>query len=784
MLILLALALQEPPLRYAESFENRERLDVVYDHWERVHSPDHPAYNDIAVDRDPAGSIDGLHLLRLSTRGGATAFQMSPRAAWRIDAGRPYRLSVSVRATGAVRNTATASLHWLDRKFNLLREDLSPPLIPGKSWTALTLDAPLSPADALWVRVRLEYAGGDVRGECRFDALALEPVVRLELAASGRRLPVFEPGAPIRFETAAYGLEPGAYTVTLRTEPHASAPAELRPGKPLRVELPPHDPGFYVLTAEVAGPKGVALRREAALVVPNPWRSRPPEARWIGASVNPFSRDLPDAAALAQLAGFDRLRLTFADHAPPGRRAPDLSRLTDTARALAAGGHARLTGVLAKPTPALFPQLEDVDSFSRLGRGAWEKALRAVAGRHADGIGHWELGEGSTALRWSAEDLLRPESFLEGVPATTAVLPPPAGPDAASTAAFLRGLLERAAAEDRPDVLYVPLDHPLVDADGWPRAPLAALRAMNDLLSGARPKRDAPPLLGVRELAFEKDGELLLAFWSEAETEREAHLGDGAIVYPPLGAARPHRPGERLRIGPLPLLVANVDALALETRAGLRLHDPERPDLTDARLPLRIDPATRRLSYRNLSKDEPLADLRIRLVEPLPPGWQIRPAELRAATLAPEQEISQDLLFVLPPGADERPHELQIELAFRRKGVEQTLRLTRTLEVRSAIGIEVSSTPDGATALRVALRFTNRETRPLTFLARVRLPGLPEQELPLGPLEPGAGRDVEWRVRDAHLVDPTRLFADVIAEERGGDRAYARRRVPLRGGSR
>ncbi len=776
MLLILVLALQEPPLRYAESFENRESLDLVYDHWERVHSPEHPAYNEIAVERDPAGSVDGRHLLRLSTRGASTAFQMSPRAAWRIEAGRPYRLSVSVRGTGAVRNTATASLHWLDRKFSFLREDVSTPLAPGKDWAVLSLDVPFPPADALWARVRLSYAGGDVRGDCRFDALSLVPITRLELAPSGRRLPIFEPGAAIRFEAAAYGLDPGTYTATLKTEVHATKPAPLQPGKSLLLELPAHEPGYYTLQAVVEGKSGVVVRREASLVVPNPWRSRSGVTRWIGASVNPFARELPDVAALARLAGFDRLRVTFADRSPAARPSPDPSSL---ARALAVGDPALLTGVLAKPSPDLFPLLEEVDSFSRIDRAAWEPALRTLAARHADGIGHWELGEGATALRIPTEQLLRAGTPLEPVAATSQTLQA-----STSTAAFLRKVLERAAAADRPETLHVPLDVPLVDADGWPLAPLAALRAMNDLLSGARGKPDAPLLLGVQELAFEKDGETLLAFWSDTETVREAHLGDGAIIYPPLGTARPHRPGERLRIGPLPLLVANVDVLALEIQAGLHFYDPRRPDRPDARLSLAADPAPRLLKYRNLSKEETLTDVRIRVVGPFPPGWQLRPADLSAATLAPEEEVAQHVLFILPPGAEEQSRDLGIELSFRRKGVEQNVRVTRTVELRSSIGIEVSAAPDGTTGLRATLRFTNREARPLSFLARVRLPGLAEQELPVGPLEPGASREVDYRIRDAHLVDPTRLFADVIAEERGGERAYARRRVPLRGGSR
>ncbi|HEX7901618.1 MAG TPA: hypothetical protein VF950_27920 [Planctomycetota bacterium] len=771
MLLTLALALAQE--RYDEDFENRQSLDVVYDHWERVRSPEHPAYNTLVVELDPAGARSGRHVLRLVTRGGAVALRMTTRAAWRVDPARPYRLTVHARISGATRNAAAAAVEWLDRRHEILREDVSAPLAAAAEWTPIALDIPAPPPTAVWARVRLQYGGGDVRGECRFDALSLEATTRLEIAPAGRISPIFEPGTPIRFEITVRGLAAGEYRLTTRTraadgaEAHRAGALAIRPDRPCLVEIPPHPPGYYDLIAEIAGPSGPEIRAESPLVVPNGWIFRPRAPRWIGMSINLFSREVPDAAAFALLAGCDRARVTFSDRPPAGRGEPDAARLSDVVRLLAMPDQARVTGVLARPSAALYPD-QDVEAlghlFTPLRRDAWEGPLKALAGRYAGVVDAWEVGE----LRLDADLRPRPEPG----PVTLPVV--------ADSAAFVRTLLERAAAADRPEAPVVALDAPLLDAAGRPRPALVAIRALNDLLSGSKVWRDAPTLLNVRELAFEKEGLTILAFWNPVETEREAHLGDGAIVYPPLGAARPHRPGERLRIGPMPLLVVKRDDVVFETQAGLQFYAPGRPESPDSTLPLRVDPVTRVLRFRNLSPDETLSDVRVRLLEPLPAGWQIRPLEMRAATLPPRAEISQDTLFILPAGAGERSLDLPVELAFRKGGVEQRVRLTRTIEARSAIGIDVVSTPDGAQGRKVSVRFSNKESRPISFLARVRLPGLPERAEPVGPLDVGAVHTLDFTLRDFHLVDPTRRIADVFCEEPGGERARARLTQPLK----
>ena len=46
----------------------------------------HPPYNTIEIVRDPKAARSGDHFLRMRTLGGLTAYRLSPRRAWTVDA--------------------------------------------------------------------------------------------------------------------------------------------------------------------------------------------------------------------------------------------------------------------------------------------------------------------------------------------------------------------------------------------------------------------------------------------------------------------------------------------------------------------------------------------------------------------------------------------------------------------------------------------------------------------------------------------------------------------------
>jgi hypothetical protein len=360
---------------------------------------------------------------------------------------------------------------------------------------------------------------------------------------------------------------------------------------------------------------------------------------------------------------------------------------------------------------------------------------------------------------------------------------PPASEEILALAGLSSSTRERAAANGPLEAVLrarlarpadpVTIDGLFVDPEGRPTAALLALRATNDFLAGATPLPD-PGLFPapVRVAAFRKGPTAALALWSESgETELPVTLNDGARIYPPLGALRPLRPGERLRIGAIPTYLLGIDPLLLDLRLALSSPD----------LPLQLNPSTRVLRLHNPSRSQPLTGVRIQVVD-VPAGWRISPMTMSAPRIAPEGELSESLQFNLPPAESERTQELKFDVTLDRGGKEQTLRVSRVVRLASVLSID-AAVADGPRpgSKKVTVRVTNASDRPMTLSLRARLPHLPEQNELLRDLAPGAtSAPFEYVVKDVALTDPTHLTAEIDVQESLGGRATARKVVPLR----
>src|SRR5262249_48835088 len=139
----------------------------------------------------------------------------------------------------------------------------------------------------------------------------------------------------------------------------------------------------------------------------------------------------------------------------------------------------------------------------------------------------------------------------------------------------------------------VVLDARFVDAEGMPSAGLFALRVAERFLDAAELVPDPGLFPGsVRVAAFRKGGAAAIARWSESgETEISLDLNEGARIQPALSGDRPLRPGERVRVGAMPLFLVNVDPLWIDLR--LQLSSPE--------LPLQLAPARLAVTLKNAS---------------------------------------------------------------------------------------------------------------------------------------------------------------------------------------
>jgi hypothetical protein len=324
-----------------------------------------------------------------------------------------------------------------------------------------------------------------------------------------------------------------------------------------------------------------------------------------------------------------------------------------------------------------------------------------------------------------------------------------------------------------PALLSATLRGPLTDAEGRPTPAWLARRALQDVLEGATPIAD-PGLFpaGVRVAAFRKRESAVLALWTDgAPVEVPVTMNDGAKLYPPLGAIRSLGPGERLVVGSMPVFLVGLDPLLLELKLTLSGGD----------LPLQLSPAARTLRFHNPSRSQALLNVRLR-IDDVPSGWRISPREISAPSVAPDGDLAEDLQFVLPASEVERFQQLRFEVSFVRSGKEHVVRLSRAVRLATAlkIGSDVSDGPRPGSK-KLTVRVTNASDRPMTLTMRARIPQHAEQNELLRDLAPGAtSAPFVYVVRDVSLLDPAHVTAEVDVQEPVGDRAAARRLVPLR----
>jgi hypothetical protein len=312
----------------------------------------------------------------------------------------------------------------------------------------------------------------------------------------------------------------------------------------------------------------------------------------------------------------------------------------------------------------------------------------------------------------------------------------------------------------------------LSDPEGHPTRWWLAQRTMQQALDGAVPAAD-PGLFpsGIHAAAFRKAESASLALWSDTERELALSLNEGAALWPPFGARRPLKPGERIRLGQVPVFIVGIDPLLFDLRLSI----------SGGELPLQRNPSTRTLRLHNPYRTQTLREVRVRLEE-VPAGWRVSPRSFSGAMLGGDGDLGEDVQFELPSTETEREQELRFEVTFVKNGREQVTHLTRIVRLASAIRIETAVT-DGARpeSRRLSIRVANVSERAMTLVLRARLPFLPEQVELVRSLAPGSSSATfDYEVKDVHLIDPAHLQAEIEVQESVGGRASATRKVSIR----
>ncbi len=349
---------------------------------------------------------------------------------------------------------------------------------------------------------------------------------------------------------------------------------------------------------------------------------------------------------------------------------------------------------------------------------------------------------------------------------TLTVLVPPAGEPAGALDEYPRSakpLHDSVDAALRGRILDpekpLTLDRLFIDADGQPTAAYFSLRTIDRALMGARAIPD-PGLFpaNVRVAAFHKGSTVQFALWSESgDTEIPLFLNEEARVQPLRSAARPAVPGERLRIGAMPVWILDVDPILTELRL----------ELSTSTLALQLNPGRLKIQLRNMSRVESASNVVLALDDI--PGWRLSPRQFKAATLAPGAAMSEDLDLGLPPSESERVQELRFDLRFSIRGRERQLRVARRIQLKPSMSVDAVVKDK-----TLSFRIVNDSDHPMTLSLRARIPGLAERIELLRDLPPG-GRSAPYTfaVGDA-------ASAELLLQEAGGDRAYLRRTLPLK----
>jgi hypothetical protein len=313
---------------------------------------------------------------------------------------------------------------------------------------------------------------------------------------------------------------------------------------------------------------------------------------------------------------------------------------------------------------------------------------------------------------------------------------------------------------------------PIVDSEGNPTESWLAKWTTQAIVDGAVPMDDPdffPP--AVRVATFRRHDGAALALWSEGNIELPLFFNEGARLCSAYGVLRPLQPGDKVRLGSQPVFVLGIDPLLLETRL----------EISSSRLPLQSGPATRSFRFHNPSPKLRLRDVRVRLEE-APPRWRVSPSSFSVESLAPGADLGGDLQFSIPGSETERGQDLPFEIRFSSEGREYLIHVHRPVVLVSPILMETAvlegPQPDSR---KITVRLTNGSGRPMTLALRSRLPNLPEQLELLRDLAPGGtSKTFSYVVKDVHLVDPARLAAEILAQESGGDRAFARKSLQIR----
>lgn len=427
------IAAAQVKVEFEESFERSVTDPQRYAPWEVLREEEgYPRYNTAEISRDRAHT--GSASARLRSLGQAVGYR-TRTGTLEADPARSYSLTAWAMMTRGERNLVAVALVWYDARGVPLRLDRSPGIAARHGWTRLTLNVNEPPPRAVYVTIRLIFEGPDVSAEAYFDSVRLISQPFVTAAASGREVPVYFEGEPVRVAIQARGLAPGVYTAALSVNSvygtavrRAATPFVVEPSfegliqlagqamlhpnvawiwEVLQRPVPRPQPilfdlgvfseaGYYDLVLEIRSQSGTAAVKTVPLLVFSPFHFGPDRGRSLGLSLNPYTTHYRGLSLLVRAVEPGASKIVLWDNPSLGRATvPTADEVRELIRALreSPAREAGVTGVFKEMPQFLFGPRErhligllSHDAPNRLRR------LKETARNVAEAVERWQFG--------------------------------------------------------------------------------------------------------------------------------------------------------------------------------------------------------------------------------------------------------------------------------------------------------------------------------------------------------------------------------------------------------
>lgn len=291
-----------------------------------------------------------------------------------------------------------------------------------------------------------------------------------------------------------------------------------------------------------------------------------------------------------------------------------------------------------------------------------------------------------------------------------------------------------------------------------PQELLLIMRTLVTTLSGSTFKGKVPIADGVEAFLFDKSGQGILVLWDRGSSNGVKQLAINLGQRPmrvdlwgnvsPLLLARDARTGiVQLDIGPMPIMLVDIDGPQAELRASVSF---DRPLLESS-----FKPHTRRIRFTNPYRLAIGGTLRLKA----PEGWRIDP-QVFTFTLNPGETFDREVTIEFPYNSFAGPKTIWAQFTIQGETDSNfTVPVTLNLGL-SDVGVQSLAIRDGNDII-VQQMISNYGDKPIDYTAFAIYPGTARQERLVTKLGPGRTTIKVYRFNQVQLIPNAKVRSGV-----------------------